>query len=302
MDGLILIDKPPGCTSHDVVHTLRRILHEKKIGHFGTLDPMAEGLLLIGTGKATRLFPFLSRTRKTYEGRIRLGLTTDTYDREGKITARHGGALPDREAVEKAMAEFLGDILQAPPPYSAKKYMGKPLYVRARQNKPVHLEPVPVTVFSFEMTEFAPPAVGFRTACSSGTYIRSLAHDLGSRLGCGASLDSLRRTSVGIYAVAEARSPDEIRRLAEEGRIDDFLRPLESLLSDFPALRLDEAEARSIRHGNPIPMENRPGLLPVQDRDEGVVRLFDREGRLIALARPDTEGKALHPFLVFAAD
>jgi tRNA pseudouridine55 synthase len=302
MDGLILVDKPGGCTSHDVVQALRRILRFRKIGHFGTLDPMAEGLLLIGTGSATRLFPYLSRTRKIYEGSIRLSLATDTYDREGEIISQYDGPLPDRQTVEQAMAEFVGEIRQVPPPYSAKKFNGQPLYVSARKKKPVLLKPSLVTVFFFRMTEFSPPTFRFQAACSSGTYIRSLAHDLGTNLGCGACLDALRRTVVGDYKLDEARTLDEIEKLTKEDRIGDFLKPMESLLPEYPSVALEDPDVRLAKHGNSISLHTIRGTPPSLENEDGIVRLFDRDGQLIALGKLKTVTHELHPFLVFETD
>ena len=299
MDGLILVDKPKGCTSHDVVQALRRILSIRKIGHFGTLDPMAEGLLLIGIGKATRLFPYLSSTRKIYEGSIRLGLSTDTYDREGEITLEYRGSLPARRNVEQAMADFVGEIQQVPPPYSAKKFQGQPLYTRARKKLPVPLKPSPVTVFSFQMTAYSPPTFRFRTSCSSGTYIRSLAHDLGKNLSCGACLDALRRTSSGRYMLEEARTLEQIEKLSQEGKVGNFLQPLESLLTEYPAAALDDPEVRLAKHGNSISLQATRGFDPSLDDEYPIVRLFDREGHLIALGKLNQETRELHPFLVF---
>ena len=302
MDGLILVDKPKGCTSHDVVNVLRRILRTRKIGHFGTLDPMAEGLLLIGIGKATRLFPFLSSTGKIYEGSIRLGLETDTYDREGEVTSRYQASLPDRQSVEQAMTEFVGEIQQVPPPYSSKKYKGQPLYVRARKKQPVPLKPSLVTVSSFQMTAFSPPTFRFQTSCSSGTYIRSIAHDLGKFLGCGACLDALKRTSVGGYRLEEARTLEKIEGLTLEGLVSDFLQPMESLLTEYPAAALDEPESRLAKHGNPISLQAIRGTDPPLYNEDAIVRLFDSEGHIIALGRLNLEGHEIHPFLVFETD
>jgi tRNA pseudouridine55 synthase len=302
MDGLILVDKPMGCTSHDIVHSLRRILNIKKIGHFGTLDPLAEGLLLIGVGKATRLFPYLSKTLKIYEGSIRLGLTTDTYDREGTITSQYEGPLPKKENVEQAMSGFIGDLQQVPPPYSAKKYKGQPLYVFARKNQPVPLKASPVKVFSFQITDYSQSLFRFSASCSSGTYIRSLAHDLGAILGCGACLDSLKRTGIGDYRLEDAATLEKIELLTEKGLLGEFLQPMESLLTEYPSVVLNDRETGLVKHGNSIPLHAIDVAPPPFKEPESNIRLFDREGQLIALGAIKKDGEEIHPFLVFMAE
>ena len=203
-DGLLVIDKPGGLTSHDVVQRVRRLLGTRRVGHGGTLDPDATGVLLVAVGQATRFFPFLSKENKVYEGLIRLGYATDTYDASGRPAAAPCPVLPGRDAIEAAMKTFEGDILQTPPRFSAKKLAGKPVYKRARADEEFTLAPVAISVTKFSPGEYRPPVLAFTAACSAGTYIRSLAHDLGQILGCGAHLAALRRTSVGPYALDEA--------------------------------------------------------------------------------------------------
>jgi tRNA pseudouridine55 synthase len=299
MDGLILINKSLGCTSHDVVQSLRRLLHVKKIGHFGTLDPMAEGLLLIGVGKATRLFPFLSRTEKVYTGSIMLGESTDTYDAEGKITFRHEGPLPEKIHLEKAMEYFVGDFAQVPPPYSAKKFKGRPLYAHARNNRPVPLKPNPVTVFYFLLEKYSPPLIRFQVKCSSGTYIRSMAHDLGQKLGCGARLDTLKRTEVGPYSLLDSHNLEEIEEMATQGMIHTCVLPMSSLLPEYPQLILDDERIQLVVHGNPVPLRQFENPAPQPDDETCIYRIFDREGNLIALGKTIKESGEIHPFTVF---
>ncbi len=304
MNGLILVNKPSGLTSHDVVSRLRKILGIRRVGHFGTLDPMATGLLLVGVGKATRLFPVLSRQDKAYAARIRLGLATDTYDAEGRPISHPSGVLPGEGEVVQAMARLTGTIAQVPPPYSAKKVGGKPLYKWARQKKPVELKPHPVTIHAFRLIKYIPPEVDAEIECSSGTYIRSLAHDLGRGLGCGAHLAALCRTRVGKFQLERALSLEKIQELAANQRVQEFILPLESLLEEWPKLILNRQVEKELGKEKPIPIEKITGM-KVGKTDqillgsgERFLRLFSSEGKFLALARPDESGQKLIPFLL----
>lgn len=204
-DGLLLIDKEKGCTSHDVVQKARRILREKKIGHCGTLDPDATGLLLLTVGTATRLTRFLIRAPKVYEGTIRFGAATDTYDAAGQVTSEGSIEELTEGAIEAAMARFVGTFEQTTPPYSAKKVGGVKLYEMARRGEEVPIETKEVTVYEFAPTrELADGSIDFRLACTSGTYARTLAHDVGQALGCGAHLSALRRIKIGTFGIEQA--------------------------------------------------------------------------------------------------
>ncbi|MBN2265997.1 MAG: tRNA pseudouridine(55) synthase TruB, partial [Candidatus Aminicenantes bacterium] len=203
-DGLIVIDKPAGPTSHDVVRRVRRALGANRVGHGGTLDPDATGVLLVAVGQATRFFPFLAGEDKVYDGRIRLGFATDTYDASGRRVTDESAEFPDRGELLAAMKAFEGRLLQTPPRFSAKKVAGTPSYKLARAAREFSLAPVTVTVARFDLIGYRPPDVVFEVECSAGTYVRSIAHDLGLRLGCGAHLASLRRTSSGSFGLAEA--------------------------------------------------------------------------------------------------
>lgn len=303
-DGLLIVDKPAGMTSHDVVQRIRRALGTRRVGHGGTLDPDATGVLLVAAGQATRFFPFLSKADKAYEGRIRLGFETDTYDASGRPASEPIPDLPGLDEIAAAMRTFEGRILQTPPRYSAKKLAGRPGYERARADEVFVFEPVPVTVSRFALTAYEPPEVGFEAVCSTGTYIRSLAHDLGRRLGCGAHLAALRRTRVGGYTLAEAIALADLEDAAVRGEAAGTLIPLEGLLPETPtAVVRPEAEIY-IRYGRTI----EPALLAppypdvpaAGDGDARPVRLFSEQGRLLALARPSPAGTGLHPFLVIA--
>jgi len=303
IDGLLVIDKPAGLTSHDVVQRVRKLLAIRRVGHGGTLDPDATGVLLVAAGRATRFFPFLSRENKVYEGRIRLGVATDTYDASGRPVSEECRDLPVLGKLAPAMRAFEGEILQVPPRYSAKKLGGKPVYKLARADEEFTLEPSTVTVARFDLKAYRPPFVDFEVECSAGTYIRSLAHDLGRSLGCGAHLATLRRTSVGPYTLSSAVPLADLEEAAATGDAAKHILPLERLLPWAPAATvLAEAEVR-VRNGSPL----EPGHLvafpsgpPQISAETSLVRLFSGSGKLLALARPSPDGAKLHPFLVIS--
>ncbi len=303
MDGLIVVDKPRGPTSHDIVFRIRRLLGVKA-GHCGTLDPEASGVLLVAIGRAARLFPFLSGHDKAYSGAVRFGFATDTYDAAGRPTTPESSNLPDEGALREAMRRFEGLIRQAPPAYSALKKDGQPLYKLARANREVAVEAREVTVRRFALSSWTPPLAEFEVECSAGTYVRSLAHDLGRELGCGAHLASLRRTASGPFRLADARTPDVLEAMAGSGPPDRFLLPMEALLPELPALVLRPEGAERVRHGNRVFPEHAlppSGGTTIPAPGEGpVFRLFGEDGRLLALARRSREGDGLSPFLVLA--
>ena len=309
LDGLILVHKPAQLTSHDVVDSIRNILKIRKVGHFGTLDPWATGLLIIAVGKATRLFPLFLQSSKTYESQIRLGWATDTFDLLGRPTSPQAETFPDKETILQAMKVFRGNILQVPPLYSAKKHKGKPLYVLARKNQTIELEPCPVTVHIFELKFYSPPLLDCVIRCSSGTYIRSLAHDLGQKLGCGAHLVKLVRTSIDPFDLEESRHLEEIQEKAEKDKIVDVIIPMESLLPHIPKIVLTETGSRMARNGNIIlpehilSMYEWPGAKEKPaSLGEKLYRLFSEDGRLLAIAKHDIKKKGLHPFLVIDSE
>jgi tRNA pseudouridine55 synthase len=300
-DGLLVIDKPAGPTSHDVVARVRRILGVRRVGHGGTLDPDATGVLLVAVGQATRFFPYLSKEDKIYEGAIRLGFATDTYDASGRPSTQESHDFPDREDLARAMKYFEGTSHQTPPSYSAKKIGGKPVYKMARAHEEFTLKPSIVKVEWFRLSDYRPPLVFFETKCSTGTYIRSLAHDLGQRLGCGAHLDVLRRTSVGSYALADAVSLATLEKPGGKDQAAALILPLESLLPGVPAVVVLPAAEMRVRNGSALGPEHlgppHPGDPPFP-REASVLRLFGESGRLLALARPSADSESLHPFLV----
>jgi len=300
MEGLILLDKPPGWTSHDVVARLRKVLKEKRVGHCGTLDPLATGLLVVAVGRATRLSAHFSGKDKSYRGRLRLGYATDTYDAQGLPQAEESPHLPDRARLEKALADLTGPLLQTPPAYSAKKIRGKPSYVLARRRQAVLLKPEQVLVHFFSLDGYKPPYADFRVGCSAGTYVRSLAHDLGTALGCGAHVHSLCRISSGEFRLEQSLSLEEVEAMAGRGEAAGFLRPLESLLTDYPKLVLNEAGCRLVKNGRTLSARELEASPSWPSAAAQTYRLFGPDGRLKGLARPAAEGQSLHPFMVLS--
>src|SRR5215470_16701167 len=238
MHGILIIDKPERKTSHDIVNAIRKKFGTSKVGHFGTLDPMATGVLPVAIGKATRLAQFITNSPKIYEGEIRLGFSTNTYDREGAPTGEEKPIERDIGDIEAAVRSLTGTIDQTPPPFSAKKIGSVPSYKFARKNRPVELSPVKVQIEQFEIMALNPPLLSFRVVCSPGTYIRSLAHDLGQRLGCGAHLNRLRRTRSGDFDIGHAISLDICSAV--------HLTPLESLLHCLPLIEVSAEDETKV--------------------------------------------------------
>jgi tRNA pseudouridine55 synthase len=305
MDGLLLVHKPKDITSHDVVSRIRKIFKIKKVGHFGTLDPLATGLILIAVGKATRLFRFFLHMDKTYEGKIRLGWSTDTYDSYGHPSTGKSKNYPDRQTLLRCMNEFEGEIDQISPPFSAKKHKGKPLYELARQRKELELKTSCVTVHFFRLKEYNPPIIGFEAKCTSGTYIRSLAHELGQKLGCGAHLYQLTRTQIGNFCINDSCTLDAIERLVPQGKTKKIFLSLESLLPELPSLVINNAAASLARNGNEFTIESVLKTLPGKTSrssegkmEKNIYKVYTPQGKLIALARLDALCQSYHPFLV----
>ena len=246
---MIVVDKPREWTSHDVVNKMRRIAGTRKIGHLGTLDPGATGVLPLVIGRATRLAQFYTRNDKVYEGTIHFGYSTDSYDGDGERTSPETVVTLDRSALDAALDASRGEFLQMPPPVSAKKIGGRPAYELARKNLPVELKPVGVNVFSLEILRVEGCEADVRVHCSAGTYLRSIAHEAGKALGCGAFLKSLRRTASGHFKIDAARTLDELAALATEERVAEALIPASELLPEFPAETVDSITAGQIRNG-----------------------------------------------------
>jgi tRNA pseudouridine55 synthase len=293
-DGALIVDKPEGPTSHDVVARVRRATRTERVGHTGTLDPLASGVLPLVVGRATRLAQFLSGRTKAYLARIRLGLETDTYDRTGEIVERRTlePGEPPVEAIEAALAAFRGEIDQVPPAYSAKKIGGVRAHRLARQQRPVAPPAVRVAVTRLDLVRRDGSAVELAIEASAGFYVRSLAHDLGARLRCGAHLEALRRTRSGQFVEADAIPLAEVEAAGET--IGPRVIPPAGLLADLPGLVLTGRGLRRAAHGNLIG----PGDLEAGPPGAaGLVKLLDGTGALVAIAEP-APGGALHPVIV----
>lgn len=298
LDGVLVIDKPAGPTSHDMVAVARRALRLRRIGHTGTLDPLATGVLPLVVGTATRLSQFLTGASKGYRAHVRLGLATDTYDAQGRPLGEprpDAAAAVDDASLAAALEAFRGEIAQAPPPYSAKKIGGVRAYDLARRDVDVAPAPVRVTVHHLELLERQGADLTVRVEASAGFYVRSLAHELGARLGCGGHLVALQRYRSGAFTLAQAVTLDALQQAPQEA-IRRMV-PMAELLPDLPAFDLTETGARRARHGNPLgPSDGRPreGRVP----PPGVAcRLFTADGRLLGIARRG-DGGALQPVIV----
>ena len=271
-DGLLLVDKPSGITSHDVVDRVRCALGTRKVGHSGTLDPMATGLMLVGVGRATRLLRYLSGLDKTYEGTCRLGQETDTYDAEGTVVASCEAEI-GATRLEDAIGSFVGGIEQKPPAHSAVRVGGTRLYKAARRGEAVEAPPRVVRIYSLEITAFDGRNVDFRVSCSSGTYVRSLVHDLGKTLGCGAHLTRLVRTRIGGFALEDARSVEDPGEPL----------PIERAVAHLPRVDLDEDEARGAINGQPLGPRGIEGPYGVYGPDGSLIGVY-RDGGAAARA------------------
>jgi len=249
--GFLVVDKPAGCTSHDIVDAARRWLGIRKIGHLGTLDPQATGVLPLAIRGATKLVPFFQDCGKTYNGTIRLGATTDTLDGEGEVRSRHEGALPDEATVRAALDSFIGEIEQIPPMFSAVKRGGVPLHKLARQGEEIEREPKKVVIERIEVVRFESPEIEIIVECGAGTYVRSLADDLGRVLGCGGYLASLRRLRSDPFDVAQAHTVEACEKAAEDGSIEGLLVP-PAIALGLPVVRLAVPAIERLDHGGDI--------------------------------------------------
>ncbi len=280
-------------SSHDVVQRVRRISRIKRVGHLGTLDPLGTGVLPVVVGQATRLAQFFLQHDRGYEATIRCGFATSTYDREGEpATEPVSVALQPSELVD-ALAAFSGEILQTPPPISAKKIGGVPAYKLARTKQPVALAPVPIQFYELELLEVHRDSFRLRILCSAGTYVRSLAHDLGAKLGCGAHVAELRRTTMGEFDLSQARSLPELEELANEARLEEALVPARDLLPEMPVQYVDDTSAARISHGRDFRVASFPTATPAKR-----VKAVSHAGRLVAIGELRLPG-LYHPIVVF---
>ncbi|WP_297056979.1 tRNA pseudouridine(55) synthase TruB [Thermosulfurimonas sp.] len=288
LDGVLVLDKPKDMSSTEAVEKIKRLLRVRKAGHGGTLDPFATGVLPICLNRGTKIAQFILEGDKRYQGALELGIITDTYDLTGEVVERRPvpGEL-SAEEISRIMEEFVGVLEQVPPPYSAAKYKGRPLYQWARKGITVKKEPKRVEVLSFRLLSFQPPRVFFEVYCSKGTYVRSLVHELGLRLGCGATLVELRRTQKGPFTLEQALSLEEVKRLHAQGELSSRIISVEEALSFIPALTISSEMARRIRQGRPFSLSVLGNLIRLQKvaRRPRVpwLRLVTERGDLVAV-------------------
>jgi len=290
ISGVLVVDKPIGMTSHDVVQVVRKGTNIRRAGHTGTLDPRASGVLVILIGPAVRLSEYVSASDKRYQAVIRLGATTDTYDADGRVTSSAPVNVTE-EQFEAALKNFVGEIEQVPPPYSAVKVKGRKAYEMARQGEMVELAPRKIMVYNLDLLEWAPPEAVIDVYCSSGTYVRSLAHDLGEVLGCGAHLVGLRRTKSGRFTLRDAVPLRKLRDAFEVGNWYSHLIPAAEALSDWPAIDLTADQVEAVRHGHRV----------VSERTEkgSWARGISEQGELVALLEYDEASAEWQPRKVF---
>jgi len=290
ISGVLVVDKPVGLTSHDVVQIVRKGTNIRRAGHTGTLDPRASGVLVILIGPAVRLSEYVSASDKRYQAVVRLGATTDTYDAEGRVTSSAPVTVTE-DQFENALQQFIGEIEQVPPPYSAVKVKGRKAYEMAREGEEVELQPRKIKVYNLELLEWAPPEAVIDVYCSSGTYVRSLAHDLGEVLGCGAHLVGLRRTKSGRFTLRDAVPLRKLREAFELGTWYQYLIPAADALSDWPALELTHEQVEAVRHGHRV-----PGEPPEKNT---WARGVSEQGELVALLEWVPESNEWQPRKVF---
>ena len=290
ISGVIVIDKPIGMTSHDVVQVVRKGTNIRRAGHTGTLDPRASGVLVILVGPAVRLSEYVSASDKRYQAVIQLGTTTDTYDADERVLSTTSVDISEKQ-FDDVLQSFVGEIEQVPPPYSSVKVKGRHAYDMARNGEEVDLDPRKINVYNLELLEWAPPEAVIDVFCSSGTYVRSLAHDLGEKLGCGAHLIGLRRTRSGRFTLRDAVPLRKLKESFEDNTWEKYLIPAAEALSDWPAIELSSEELDIVRHGRRIPAE--PGV-------GNMARAISEDGELIGLLELDQETMEWQPKKVFA--
>ena len=303
MDGIININKPPGKTSYSVVALVKRLSGERRVGHAGTLDPLATGVLPICLGQGTRIVEFLQNARKTYRAQIELGVTTDTYDASGKIIRKEDPSSISREQLESALAAFRGLTQQTPPMYSAVKHQGQRLYELARAGINVARKSRPVRIYRLEIIDWQPPVVTIEVECGKGTYIRSLAHDLGQALGCGANLKSLIRLSYGPFDVKTAVSTSQLEDAFCYGYWQHFVHPIDTVLLSCKAMVVNDTTENAIRNGTAVTLANSAcaGLLESHQEDSSLplCRTYTLDGRFFGVLRFDQQRGQWQPEKVF---
>ena len=291
ISGVIVIDKPIGMTSHDVVQIVRKGTNIRRAGHTGTLDPRASGVLVVLVGPAVRLSEYVSASDKRYQAVIQLGTSTDTYDADGRVLSTTSVDISEKQ-FNDVLQSFVGEIEQVPPPYSSVKVKGRHAYDMARNGEEVDLEPRTINVYNLDLLEWAPPEAVIDVYCSSGTYVRSLANDLGEKLGCGAHLIGLRRTKSGRFTLRDAVPLRKLREAFENNTWENFIIPAAEALSDWPAVILTTEQLDIVRHGRRISAEPGSGKM---------ARAISEEGELIGLLELDPETQEWQPKKVFTS-
>jgi tRNA pseudouridine55 synthase len=302
MNGLLVVNKPTGPTSHDVVYKIRKWSGERRAGHTGTLDPLASGVLVVCLGIATRISEYLIGGDKQYRALIRFGQTTDTYDTEGEVINQHPVELTLSD-IEAALEGFRGPIRQIPPAFSAVQINGRRAYDLARKGQRPDLTPRTVTIHALSICDWRPPDLTLDVTCSAGTYIRSLAHDLGERLGCGGHLAGLTRTAASGFTLAEAHTLDHIQAAFKAGHGAELIRPADCALSHWPEVRLDAASADRLQHGHPAPfvvtgvMTTSAVPLAAEAATTNLLlgRAYDPRGNFIAIVEADSATQQWKP-------
>ncbi len=296
MDGILNINKPLGMTSAKVVAQVKRLILERRVGHAGTLDPQASGVLPVGFGQGTRVLEFLTSSAKTYRAEVELGVATDTYDSEGKVTSRGDISSVTRGRLKLALNTFRGLIPQTPPMYSALKYKGKPLYKLARAGISVERKSRLIQIYKLELIDFVAPLATIEVVCGKGTYIRSLAHDLGEHLGCGANLKGLIRLSCGIFGIDNAVSLSQLEDSLAGGYFESLVYPIDRVLFSTPAVVVNSDTVGLIRHGRPVVLED---LSTGGTGFNGYLRAYTPDGCFLALLRFEPEVGVWQPEKVF---
>jgi tRNA pseudouridine55 synthase len=310
-DGALVIDKPQGKTSHDVVDAVRHLAGFRQVGHLGTLDPLATGVLVLLLGRATRLVRFYTHRRKRYTAGFRFGFATDSYDSDGVSQGPDEPPILDSAVLEKLAAERIGPSQQTPPSFSAKKIHGRPAYELARKNQPVELKPVEIEIFEYQLAGIEGSLARFVIECSSGTYIRSLAHEMGQSLGCGAHLAEITRTAVGEFTLDQAIRLEELAAAAQAGRFQNVMIKLDNLLPNFPSVNILPVIEHRVRHGSrfnvslsqiqPARLELPPGAthhIDSGDQSPPRLRVFNQQNKLIAIAEAVVP-RTYQPIVVF---
>ncbi|HEY91100.1 MAG TPA: tRNA pseudouridine(55) synthase TruB [Dehalococcoidia bacterium] len=302
MDGILNVNKPAGKTSFGVVAIIRRLSGERRVGHAGTLDPAATGVLPVCLGQATRVAEYLMDSTKKYRADIGLGITTDTYDAAGTVEKRSDISGITRAQLEEVLNSFRGKILQTPPMYSALKHRGKPLYELARNGITIERQQRQVEIYCLEILKWRPPVVTVDVVCSKGTYVRSLAHDIGQALGCGAIVQDLIRLKCGTFEIENAVSITELETAFREGYWQRFVYPMDHVLADWRAETVSDETAQAIRNGRPVDLEQTPDRDAEQapePAERDLCRIYTSDGRLLSLVRFEPATRQWHPVKVF---